>query len=119
MRTRWFADPAEDERLDETLLRLVGAISRMLDGLASPPVAPGTGRIDAAAAAVVLPHAGVPGCSLVLQVAAWVVQRRLLVVGGCRPADRPGQPGAVGRAPARARRPGPRPGWSGSWSVRW
>ena len=48
MRTRWFADPAEGERLDETLLRLVGAISRMLDGLASPPVAPGTGRIDAA-----------------------------------------------------------------------
>jgi hypothetical protein len=71
MRTRWFADPAEDERLDETLLRLVGAISRMLDGLASPPVAPGTGRIDAAAAAVVLPHAAVPGCSLVVQVAAW------------------------------------------------
>ena len=71
MRTRWFADPDEDERLDETLLRLVGAISRMLDGLASPPVAPGTGRIDAAAAAVVLPHAAVPGCSLVVQVAAW------------------------------------------------
>jgi hypothetical protein len=71
MRTRWFADPAEGERLDETLLRLVGATSRMLDGLASPPVVPGTGRIDAAASAVVLPHAAVPGCRLVVQVAAW------------------------------------------------
>jgi hypothetical protein len=71
MRTRWFADPAEGERLDATLLRLVGAVSRMLDFLASPPVAPGSGRIDAAASAVVLPHAGVPGCSLVLQVAHW------------------------------------------------
>jgi hypothetical protein len=71
MRGRWFADPAEGERLDETLLRLVGDVSRMLDGLASPPVAPGGGRIDAAASAVVLPHAAVPGCSLVVQVAAW------------------------------------------------
>jgi hypothetical protein len=71
MRTRWFADPAEGERLDETLLRLVGAVSRMLDFQASPPVAPGSGRIDAAASAVVLPHAGVPGYSLVLQVAGW------------------------------------------------
>ena len=71
MRTRWFADPAEGERLDETLLRLVGAVSRTLDGLASPPVIPGSGHIDAAASAVVLPHAGVPECSLVLQVAAW------------------------------------------------
>jgi hypothetical protein len=71
MRTRWFADPAEGERLDETLLRLVGDVSRMLDGLASPPVAAGTGRIDAAASAVVLPHTGVPGCSLVVQVAGW------------------------------------------------
>jgi hypothetical protein len=71
MRTRWFADPADGERLDETLLRLVGAASRMLDGLVRPPVAPGTGRIDAAASAVVLPHAAVPGCSLVVQVAGW------------------------------------------------
>jgi hypothetical protein len=71
MRTRWFADPAEGERLDEWLLRLVGAVSRMLDGLPSPAVAPGTGLVDAAASAVVLPHAGVPGCSLVVQVAEW------------------------------------------------
>jgi hypothetical protein len=71
MRTQWFADPADGERLDETLLRLVGAASRMLDGLVRPPVAPGTGRIDAAASAVVLPHAAVPGCSLVVQVAGW------------------------------------------------
>ena len=68
MRTRWFADPAEDERLDETLLRLVGAVSRMLDGLASPPVTPGSGRVHAAASALVLPHAAIPGCS---QVVAW------------------------------------------------
>jgi len=71
MRTQWFADPADGERLDETLLRLVGAASRMLDGLVRPPVAPGTGRIDAAASAVVLPHAAVPGCSLVVQVVGW------------------------------------------------
>jgi len=71
MGTRWFADPAEGERLDETLLRLVGAVSRMLDGLDPPAVVPGTGRIDVAASAVVLPRAGVPGCSLVAQVAAW------------------------------------------------
>jgi hypothetical protein len=71
MRTQWFADPADGERLDETLLRPVGAASRMLDGLVRPPVAPGTGRIDAAASAVVLPHAAVPGCSLVVQVAGW------------------------------------------------
>jgi hypothetical protein len=71
MRTQWFADPADGERLDGTLLRLVGAASRMLDGLVRPPVAPGTGRIDAAASAVVLPHAAVPGCSLVVQVAGW------------------------------------------------
>jgi hypothetical protein len=71
MRTRWFADPAEDERLDETLLRLVGAVSRMLDGLASPPVTPGSGRVHAAASALVLPHAAIPGCSLVVQVVAW------------------------------------------------
>jgi hypothetical protein len=71
MRTRWFADPAEGERLDETLLRLVGAVSRMLDMLASPLVAPGSGRIDAAASALVLPHPAVPGCSLVVQVVAW------------------------------------------------
>jgi hypothetical protein len=71
MRTRWFADPADGERVDGTLLRLVGAASGMLDGLASPPVAPGTGRIDAGASAVVLPHAAVPGCSLVVQVAGW------------------------------------------------
>ena len=36
MRTQWFADPADGERLDETLLRLVGAVSRTLDGLAAP-----------------------------------------------------------------------------------
>jgi hypothetical protein len=71
MRTQWFADPADGERLDGTLLRLVGAASRMLDGLVRPPVTPGTGRIDAAASAVVLPHAAVPGCSLVVQVAGW------------------------------------------------
>jgi hypothetical protein len=71
MRTRWFADPADGERLDGTLLRLVGAAWGMLDGLASPPVAPGTGRIDADASAVVLPHAAVPGCSLAVQVAGW------------------------------------------------
>jgi hypothetical protein len=44
MGTRWFEDPAEGERLGDPLVRLTGAVSRMLDGLGSPAVAPGTGR---------------------------------------------------------------------------
>jgi hypothetical protein len=71
MRTRWFADPAEGEPLDERLLWLVGAVSRLLDGLPSPAVAPGTGLVDTAASTVVLPRADIPGCSLVVQVAEW------------------------------------------------
>ena len=71
MGTRWFEDPAEGERLGDPLVRLTGAVSRMLDGLGSPAVAPGTGRVDAAASAVLLPLAAVPGCRLVVQVAEW------------------------------------------------
>ncbi len=49
MVTRWFEDLPEGDRLSDPLLRLAGAVSRTLDGLASPSVAPATGRIDAAA----------------------------------------------------------------------
>ncbi|HEV3505488.1 MAG TPA: hypothetical protein VG637_09445, partial [Actinomycetes bacterium] len=71
MGRRWFEELAEGERLGDQLLRLAGAVSRLLDGLASPPVTPGSGRIDAAASAVLLPHRAVPGCCLVVQVAEW------------------------------------------------
>jgi hypothetical protein len=70
MRTRWFGD-LDERRLDGPLRRLVAELARLLDGLASPPVAPGGGRVDAATSAVVLPHAGIPGCRLVVQVAEW------------------------------------------------
>ena len=120
MHTRWFADPAEGERLDETLLRLVGAVSRMLDGLDSPAVAPGTGRIDVAASAVVLPHAGVPGCSLVAQVAAWSSSVGCWwSVGPTRGPARPTWSCPPSSRSSRTAPPGPRPGSSGSWSARW
>ena len=44
--------------MGETLPRRPAAASRLLDGLASPPVVPGSGRVDVAASAVLLPHAG-------------------------------------------------------------
>ena len=71
MGTHWFEDLPDGERLGDPLLRLTEAVSRMLDGLASPPVAPASGRIDAADSAVLLPHQAVPGCRLVVQVATW------------------------------------------------
>ena len=58
MGTRWFGDLADEPELGETLPRLAAAVSRLLDGLASPPVVPGSGRVDVAASAVLLPHAG-------------------------------------------------------------
>lgn len=71
MGTHGFEDLPDGERLGDPLLRLTEAVSRMLDGLASPPVAPASGRIDAAESAVLLPQQAVPGCRLVVQVAAW------------------------------------------------
>ena len=71
MGMRWFGDPAEGERPGEPLAQLAGAVSRMLDGLAQPAVAPASGRVDAAASAVLLPHPLVPGCHLVIQLAEW------------------------------------------------
>jgi hypothetical protein len=71
MVTRWFEDLPEGDRLSDPLLRLAGAVSRTLDGLATPPVAPASGRIDAAASAVILPVQAVPGCCLVVHVAEW------------------------------------------------
>ena len=63
MGMRWFEDPAEGERPGEPLARLAGAVSRMLDGLAPPAVAPASGRVDAAASAVLLPHPPSPGAA--------------------------------------------------------
>jgi hypothetical protein len=71
MRTRWFGDLAGEGELDPALRRLVEDLSRMLDRLRPPAVAPGEARVDADGSAIVLPHRGIPGCSLVVQVAAW------------------------------------------------
>ena len=68
---RWFEDPAEGQRPGEPLAGLAGAVSRMLDGLTPPAVAPATGRIDAAASAMIVPHPTIPGCRLVIQLAEW------------------------------------------------
>ena len=46
-------------------------MSQLLDRLETAPVAPGTARVDPEAAAVLLPHRRIPGCSLVIQVAEW------------------------------------------------
>jgi hypothetical protein len=70
----WFGDPADAADLGTTLDRLVADVSRLLDRLdrlEAAPVAPGSARVDPDAAAVVLPHRRVPGCSLVVQVAEW------------------------------------------------
>jgi hypothetical protein len=71
MAERWFGEQAGGGQPGATLAQLVEAVSRLLDGLGSPPVAPGSGLVDPAASALVLPSAAVPGCSLVVQVAAW------------------------------------------------
>jgi hypothetical protein len=70
----WFGDPADAADLGTTLDRLVADVSRLLDRLdrlEAAPVAPGSARVDPDAAAVVLPHRRVPGCSLVVKVAEW------------------------------------------------
>ena len=77
MSRHWFGDPADAADLGTTLDRLVADVSRLLDRLdrldrlEAAPVAPGSARVDPDAAAVVLPHRRVPGCSLVVQVAEW------------------------------------------------
>ena len=74
MTTRWFGDPADEAALGATLARLVEDVSRLLDGLdrlEAAPVVPGAARVDPEAAAVILPHRQIPGCSLVVQVAQW------------------------------------------------
>jgi hypothetical protein len=71
MPTRWFGDPPGEQALDGALVRLIGDVSWLLDRLRPAAVAPGDGRVEAGAAAVVLPHRGVPGCALVIQVAEW------------------------------------------------
>ena len=73
MRRRWFGDPADEAALGPTLARLVEDVSRLLDRLAAGavPVEPGAARVDAEAAAVVLPLRRVPGASLVVQLAEW------------------------------------------------
>ena len=71
MSRRWFGDPAETAALGATLAQLVEDVSRLLDRLEAVPVTPGAARVDAEAAAVVLPLHQVPGASLVVQVAEW------------------------------------------------
>lgn len=74
MTTRWFGDPADEAALGATLARLVEDVSRLLDGLdrlEAAPVVPGAARVDPEAAAVILPHRQIPGCSLVVEVAQW------------------------------------------------
>jgi hypothetical protein len=71
MDARWFGDLGGGRQLGATLPRLVEAVSRMLDGLASPAVTQGSCLVDPVASAVVLPSASLPGCGLVVQVAEW------------------------------------------------
>jgi hypothetical protein len=71
---RWFGEPADEAALGPTLARLAGEVARLLDRLEPPeavPVVPGSARVDPAAAAIVLSHRRIPGCSLVVQVAEW------------------------------------------------
>jgi hypothetical protein len=71
MRTRWFRDLPDDEALSPSLRQLVGGIAKVLDRLRPPAVAPGSGCVVPDVPAVVVPHARIPGCSLVLQVSDW------------------------------------------------
>jgi hypothetical protein len=71
MRTRWFRDLPDDETLGLSLRQLVGGIAKVLDRLRPPAVAPGSEFVVPDVPAVVVPHARIPGCSLVLQVSDW------------------------------------------------
>jgi hypothetical protein len=68
---RWFGDLPDDQALGPSLRQLVGGIAKVLDRLRPPAVAPGSGFVVPDVPAVVVPHARIPGCSLVLQVSDW------------------------------------------------
>ena len=101
MDSRWFGDLAGDRPLGGTLPRLVEAVSRMLDGMASPAVAPGSGLVDAAAAAVVLPSTRLPGYSLVVQVAEWSSSVGCWWTAGTDPRPGPAATGLFAEFPLR------------------
>jgi hypothetical protein len=71
MRTRWLGDLPDDQPLDPSLRQLVGGIAKVLDRLRPPAVASGSVFVVPDVPAVVVPHARIPGCSLVLQVSDW------------------------------------------------
>jgi hypothetical protein len=68
---RWFGDLPDDQALGPSLRQLVGGIAKVLDRLRPPAVASGSGFVVPDVAAVVVPHARIPGCSLVVQVSDW------------------------------------------------
>ena len=70
MRTGWFGEPPADHGKGPLRL-LVDGVAGVLDRLRPPAVASRSGRVDAASSAVVVPHARLPGCCLVLQVSDW------------------------------------------------
>jgi hypothetical protein len=70
MRTRWFGDLSGEE-LDPPLRQLVEAAAEVLDRLQPASVAEASGLVDTEASAVVVLHARIPGCCLVLQVSEW------------------------------------------------
>jgi hypothetical protein len=71
MRTRWFGDLPDGEELASPLRQLVEAVAGVLDRLRPAAVASGSGLVFPEVPAVVVPHAHIPGCSLVLQVSDW------------------------------------------------
>jgi hypothetical protein len=71
MRTRWLGDLPDDQALDPSLRQLVGGIAKVLDRLRPPAVVAGSVFVVPDVPAVVVPHARIPGCSLVLQVSDW------------------------------------------------
>jgi hypothetical protein len=70
MRTHWFGD-LPGEELDAPLRQLLEAVAKVLDRLRPASVAEASGLVDTEASAVVVPHARIPGCCLVLQVSEW------------------------------------------------
>jgi hypothetical protein len=70
MRTGWFGELPADH-MKGPLRLLVDGVAGVLDRLRPPEVASRSGLVDAASSAVVVPHARLPGCCLVLQLSDW------------------------------------------------